>query len=93
MKAIWNGKTIADSQNVVQVDGYYYFPKERVDKKYLRKSDTKSRCYWKGEASYYDLVVDGEVNQDAAWYYPHPSQAAQMIKNHIGFWMGVEIKN
>ncbi len=91
MKAVWNGKVIAETKTPVQVDGYYYFPEEDIKREYLKESATKSQCYWKGQASYYDVVVDGKINKDAAWYYPSPSKAASHIKDHIGFWMGVEI--
>jgi len=91
MKATWNDKIIAESDNTVPVEGNRYFPAESVNNKYLRKSDTQTICPWKGTASYYDVVVEGEVNKDAAWYYADPKPAASKIKGHIAFWKGVEV--
>jgi len=91
MKAIWNNKVIADSNQTVVVEGNHYFPEQDVNKKYLVDSGLKTSCTWKGEASYYSLDVEGKENQDAAWYYPEPKEAASNIKNHIAFWKGVQI--
>ena len=91
MKAIWNDKVIAESNSTVNVENNYYFPPESVKKEYLRKSETKSVCPWKGAAAYYDLVVDDRVNSDAAWYYPEPKEAAKEITGYVAFWKGVEI--
>jgi len=91
MKAIWNDKILAESDRTVLVEGNDYFPPESVNKEFLRESETQSVCPWKGTASYYDVVVNGKINKDAAWYYPTPSEAAQQIKGHIAFWKGVEI--
>ncbi len=91
MKAIWNEKIIAESQSTVPVEGNRYFPAENVNSEYLRKSDTQTICPWKGTASYYDVVVDGQVNKDAAWYYADPKPAAVKIKGHIAFWKGVSV--
>ncbi len=91
MKAIWNEKLIASSDNTVPVEGNSYFPVESVNSKYLRKSDTQTICPWKGTASYYDVVVEGEENKDAAWYYADPKPAASKIKGHIAFWKGVDV--
>ncbi|MFW6290261.1 MAG: DUF427 domain-containing protein [Mariniphaga sp.] len=93
MKAIWKGKTIAESSNTKQVEGNEYFPPESVNRQYLKQSSTHTKCSWKGTASYYNLEVDGEVNKDAAWYYPEPSKAASEIKDHVAFWKGVEVTN
>lgn len=90
-KAEWNGAVIAQSDECVMVEGNYYFPPESVNHKYLRASDTHTTCPWKGEARYYDVVVDGKVNQGAAWYYPQPKQAAMNIKNHVAFWRAVNV--
>lgn len=91
MKAIWNGAVIAESEDTVEVEGNHYFPPEAVRHEYLRASDTRTTCPWKGRASYYDLLVDGEVNRDAAWYYPEVSEAARAIEGRVAFWKGVEV--
>ena len=91
MKAIWNNKVIAESSDILNVDGFSYFPVESVNKEYLKDSEAHSICPWKGTASYYDLVVDGKTNKKAGWYYPEPSELAQAIKGRIGFWNGVQI--
>jgi len=90
--ASWNGAVIAESEDTVVVEGNHYFPADDVASEYLRKSDTTSRCPWKGEASYYSLEVDGETNADAAWYYPSPSEAAKSIAGRVAFWKGVKVE-
>lgn len=91
-KAIWNGKTIAESDEFEVVEGNIYFPPSSVNKGYLRASNHKTHCPWKGDASYYTLSVDGEENQNAAWYYPAPYDEAANIKGHIAFWNGVTVE-
>ena len=91
VKAIWKDKVIADTDNYEMVEGNYYFPPESVKKEFLKASDTHTTCPWKGLASYYDVVIEGEVNKDAAWYYPDPKPEANKIKNYIAFWKGIEI--
>ena len=91
MKAVWNGAILAQSENTVVIEGNHYFPPESINKDYLKQSDTRTTCPWKGQASYYDIQVDGELNQDAAWYYPQPSELAKGIKDHVAFWHGVEV--
>ncbi len=91
MKAIWNGTTLAESNATVVVEGNHYFPRDSVKKEFFRESDTRTTCPWKGLASYYDVVVDGKVNKDAAWYYPEPSEAAKNIKGCVAFWKGVQV--
>ncbi len=91
MKAIWNGKVIAESNDTVNLEGNQYFPVESVKKEYLANSDTHTVCPWKGTASYYSLEVDGKKNQDAVWYYPNPSDLAKGIRDRVAFWKGVEI--
>jgi len=91
MKAIWNKKVIAESNKTVVVENNHYFPVESVNKEYLQSSEKHSSCPWKGVASYHSLAVDGEVNKDAAWFYPQPKDAAKQIKDHVAFWKGVEI--
>lgn len=91
MKAIWNNQVIAESDQTVVIEGNHYFPRETVKKEYLKDSDTHSTCPWKGQASYYSILVDGELNKDAAWYYPDPKPAASVIKDRIAFWKGVKV--
>ncbi len=91
-RAIWNDAVIAESDQTVVVEGNHYFPKDSVRLEYLEDSDTHSRCFWKGTASYFDVVVEGESNPDAAFYYPDPSRAASQIKDHIAFWRGVTVE-
>lgn len=91
MKAIWNNKVIAESNDIVNVEGNAYFPIESVNNELLKNSETHSVCPWKGTASYYDIEVDGQVNKDAAWYYPSPSGLASSIKNRVAFWQGVKV--
>lgn len=90
-RAQWKGAVIADSESVENVEGNAYFPPDSVDQTNLRPSSTKTNCPWKGEASYYDVVVGDEVNRDAAWYYPDPKSAASQIKDHVAFWRGVSV--
>lgn len=92
MKAVWNDAVIAESDNTVVVEGNHYFPPNSVKRAYLQESSTHYVCPWKGTASYYNVVVDGEVNKDAAWFYPAPSEAAQNIKDHVAFWHGVKVE-
>ena len=91
MKAVWNGKIIAQSNETVIVEGNHYFPIESVNNDFLNDSDTHSTCPWKGKASYYSLNVDGKINKDAAWYYPSPKPEANKIKGMVAFWKGVEV--
>jgi uncharacterized protein (DUF427 family) len=91
MRAIWNGAVVAESDDTVVVEGNHYFPIASVRESVLRPSSTHTTCPWKGEASYYSLEVDGQVNTDAAWYYPEPSSAASQIKDRVAFWRGVEV--
>lgn len=93
MKAKWNGKTIAQSDETIIIERNHYFPPGSVDKAYLKKSVQTSVCPWKGTASYYDVVVEGKTNKDAAWYYPKPSEKAKQIKDYIAFWRGIEISD
>jgi uncharacterized protein (DUF427 family) len=92
MKAIWHGKTIAESDDTVLVEGNHYFPADSIDREYFRESDRHTHCAWKGEASYYDIAVEGAVNEGAAWYYPTPKEAAANIKDRIAFWKGVVVE-
>ena len=91
MKAIWNGAVIAESDDIVKVDGNAYFPVESVQKSVLKDSPTHSVCPWKGTASYYSLEVEGRENKDAAWFYPEPKAAAAEIRGRVAFWKGVTV--
>ncbi|MBO0861446.1 MAG: DUF427 domain-containing protein [Chloracidobacterium sp.] len=92
MKAVWNGAVIAESDKTIVVEGNHYFPPDSVNKEYLQHSDTHTVCGWKGTASYYNVVVNGEVNKDAAWYYPDSKEAAKNIENYFAFWKGVKVE-
>lgn len=91
MKAIWNNQILAESNETIVVEGNHYFPPSSVKREYFTDSETNSVCPWKGTASYYNIVVDGQVNYDSAWYYPEPKEKAQNIKSYVAFWKGVEI--
>jgi uncharacterized protein (DUF427 family) len=91
MKAIWNDTVLAESDDTEVVEGNHYFPPESIDKDFFEASDHTSVCPWKGTASYFSLVVDGERNENAAWTYPNPKDAASEIKDHVAFWNGVEV--
>ena len=90
-KAMWNGQTLAESETIQTVEGNVYFPEETVNRSFLKPSSTSSNCPWKGQARYYTVLVDGQENPDAAWYYPDPKPAAKTVKHHVAFWRGVEI--
>lgn len=92
MKAIWNDVTLAESDDTVVVEGNHYFPPAAVKREYFQASNTHTTCPWKGEASYYSIVVNGETNKDAAWYYPEPKPAAAEIKDRVAFWRGVKVQ-
>lgn len=91
MKAIWNDTVIAKSDDTTVIEGNHYFPPTSIHDAYFEPSDHHTRCPWKGQAHYYNVVVEGERNTNAAWYYPNPKEAAQEIKDHVAFWNGVEI--
>ena len=91
-KAIWNGAVLAESDRCEVVEGNCYFPVDSVDRAYLRPSSTHTTCPWKGVASYYDVVVNGQANEAAAWYYPTPKEAARNIQDHVAFWRGVTVE-
>jgi uncharacterized protein (DUF427 family) len=93
MKALWNGETIAESDNTIVIEGNHYFPPDSVNHELLRESATHTTCPWKGIASYYDVVAGGATNGDAAWYYPEPKEAAKEIGGYIAFWRGVKVEN
>ncbi|MDG2242780.1 MAG: DUF427 domain-containing protein [Rhodospirillaceae bacterium] len=91
-RALWNNQIIAETENFESVDGNVYFPPGTVKADKLEPSGHTSFCPWKGTASYYDVVVDGERNKNAAWYYPEPKEKALNIKDHIAFWKGVTVE-
>jgi uncharacterized protein (DUF427 family) len=91
-RAVWNGAVLAESDKTVIVEGNHYFPPEAIRAELFKPSATHTVCGWKGTASYYDVEVSGQVNRDAAWYYPSPSAAAAHIKGHIAFWKGVRVE-
>lgn len=92
MKAIWNNQVIAQSDKTVVVEGNHYFPAESIKKGFFKESTYTTTCPWKGTANYYHLEVDGKANNNAAWYYPQPKDAAAKIKDMVAFWKGVEVK-
>lgn len=91
MKATWHGAVIADSDDTVVVEGNHYFPAAALDRRYIVASNHRSSCAWKGQAHYYSLLVDGDLNPDAVWYYPEPLEAAAAIAGRVAFWKGVEV--
>lgn len=91
MKATWNGQVIAESDRTIVVEDSHYFPPDSVNREFLRESARRTTCPWKGEAHYYDVVVDEQQNRNAAWAYPQPKEAARNITGHVAFWKGVEI--
>jgi uncharacterized protein (DUF427 family) len=91
VKAVWNGVVIAESDDTVVVEGNHYFPESSVNKDYLAFSNHRTSCPWKGQARYHSLLVNGEMNPDAVWYYPEPSEAAAQIKGRLAFWKGVTV--
>lgn len=91
MKAIWNGQVIAESEDTVVVEGNHYFPAESLNRDYVEDSQTTTTCGWKGDANYLTLVVDGERNVDAVWFYRNPKPAANEILGRVAFWRGVKI--
>ena len=91
MKAVWNGVVVAESDDTVVVEGNHYFPEGSLKREYTSFSNHRSSCPWKGQARYYSLFVNGEMNPDAVWYYPEPSEAAAQIKGRVAFWKGVQV--
>ena len=91
MKAIWNDEVVAESDNTIVVESNHYFPVDSIKQEYFTASDKQTSCFWKGKASYYSLVVNGEINIDAAWYYPEAKPKAKNIEGMIAFWRGVQV--
>jgi uncharacterized protein (DUF427 family) len=91
-RAIWNSAVLAESDQCEVVENNYYFPPNAINQEYFKPSNTHTTCPWKGVASYYNIEVNGQVNQDAAWYYPTPKDAAKQITGYIAFWRGVKVE-
>lgn len=91
MKASWNNTVIAQSDDTVLVEGNHYFPESSLNKEFISFSNHKSSCAWKGQASYYTLIVNGDTNPDAVWYYPDPKPEAEMVRGRVAFWKGVTV--
>jgi uncharacterized protein (DUF427 family) len=91
-RATWRGATLAESDDVQIVEGNVYFPPDSVRREHVRESDRHTICGWKGTASYYDVIVDGEVNPNAAWYYPSAKDAAKHVEGYVAFWNGVTVE-
>ncbi|MGE0498526.1 MAG: DUF427 domain-containing protein [Ramlibacter sp.] len=91
MKAVWNDTVIAESDDTVVVEGNHYFPESTLNRDYVTFSNHKTMCAWKGQASYYSLIVNGELNADAVWYYPDPKPDAEMVRGRVAFWKGVKV--
>jgi uncharacterized protein (DUF427 family) len=92
MKAIWNGAVIAESDDIAVVEGNHYFPLSSLNRDFVSFSNHKTTCAWKGQASYYSLMVNGEMNTDAAWYYANPKTGAEEVTDRVAFWKGVKIE-
>jgi uncharacterized protein (DUF427 family) len=92
MKAIWNGAVIAESDDIAVVEGNHYFPLSALNRDFVSFSNHKTTCAWKGQASYFSLLVNGEMNTDAAWYYAHPKTGAEEVTDRVAFWKGVKIE-
>ena len=93
MKALWNKQVIAESGNTVVVEGNHYFPRSALNEEYFEPNSTQTFCPWKGNASYLDVIVDGQRNEAAAWIYLEPKSAAAEIKDHVAFWKGIVIES
>ena len=96
-KAIWNGKVLAESDDTILIEGNQYFPPDSIKKEFFSPSDMHTTCHWKGEANYYNITVDGETNENAAWYYPEPKEGSvkrvgKDFRNYVAFWHGVEVE-
>lgn len=91
-RAVWNGTVLAESDEFEVVEGNIYFPPSSLNRDYFKETNTHSTCPWKGRASYYTVVVNGQENKNAAWYYPKPNSAAAQIKDHVAFWRGVKVE-
>ena len=90
-KAVWNNTVLAEADQTEIVEGNHYFPADSLRREHFRDSTTHTVCSWKGTASYYDVIVDGQINKDAAWFYPAPKEAASNIAGRVAFWKGVQV--
>ena len=93
LKAVWRDTTLAESEHTILLEGNQYFPPASLKREYLKESDSHTVCPWKGTASYYDIVVEGQRLKDGAWYYPEPKKEAGQIKDHVAFWKGVIVEH
>ena len=91
MKAVWNNTVVAESDDTVVIEGNHYFPASSLKREYTSFSNHKTSCAWKGQAHYYSLIVNGEMNPDAVWYYPDPKPEAVAVKDRVAFWKGVTV--
>ena len=91
MKAVWNDVVLAESDDVIKLEGNVYFPMDSLKKEYFEETKSTSLCLWKGKANYFSVNVNGELNKNSAWYYPKPSFLAKKIKNYVAFWQDVKI--
>lgn len=91
-KAIWNGKVLAESDRTIEIEGNQYFPPDSINREFFLESSETSSCPWKGKANYYTITVEGDKNENAAWYYADPKDAAKEIRNYVAFWNGVEVE-
>ncbi|MGD2181132.1 DUF427 domain-containing protein [Lusitaniella coriacea] len=92
-KAIWNNTVLAESDRTEVVEGNHYFPADSINSQYFQDSNTHTTCPWKGQASYYTIVVEGKENKDAAWYYPQTKEKAKNIEGYVAFWKGVTVES
>ena len=92
MKATWNGAVVAESDDTVLVEGNHYFPEAALNRSFVTFSNHRTTCPWKGEAKYLSLLVNGELNADAAWFYPDPKPEAENIRGRVAFWKGVKVE-
>lgn len=91
-RAIWNGQVLAQSDRTEVVENNHYFPADSINQEFFRDSPTHTTCPWKGEASYYTIVVDDQENKDAAWFYPETKEKASNIKGYVAFWKGIKVE-
>ncbi|MCB9135083.1 MAG: DUF427 domain-containing protein [Anaerolineales bacterium] len=92
MQATWNGAVLAESDQTIVVEGNHYFPPQAINREFFRENSKHTTCPWKGVASYYDVVVDEQVNPGGAWYYPAAKPAAKQIENYVAFWQGIRVE-
>ena len=91
-KAIWNDTVLAQSNDTIIIDGNHYFPPESINKQYFQESNKHTICPWKGSANYYDIEVNGQINKDAAWFYPNAKEKAKHFEGYVAFWRGVQVE-